>query len=149
MDRQARVGPCSAHGKDSETLNVVYITDNHNRLIDDLRIREILLAPLHEHVSSLLDDRFVALSVTDSKRPRPRLFREYRSTALLVVNTSRLSGRHRDDRRRAGRSEQEATREIQRLGGLEALDEPYATTPLLVMVRKHTRGWCCCSSANC
>ena len=49
------------HGKDSETLNVVYVTDNHNRLIDDIRIREILLAPLHEHVSSLLDERFVSL----------------------------------------------------------------------------------------
>src|SRR5205085_12083240 len=31
-------------GKDSETLNVVYVTDDEHRLIDDIRIREILLA---------------------------------------------------------------------------------------------------------
>ena len=39
-----------AHGRDSETLNVIYIVDDQNKLIDDLRIREILLAPLHTHV---------------------------------------------------------------------------------------------------
>ena len=33
-------------------------------------------------------------------------------------------------------AEEEATREIQRFGGLEALDEPYMATPLLEMVRK-------------
>ncbi len=125
-----------AHGKDSETLNVVYITDNHNRLIDDLRIREILLAPLHEHVSSLLDDRFVALSVTDSKRKAVDVFRKYDRTALPVVDAHGfLVGIVTIDDV-LDVAEQEATREIQRLGGLEALDEPYATTPLLVMVRK-------------
>ena len=34
-----------AHGRDSETLNVIYVVNGDNRLIDDLRIREILLAP--------------------------------------------------------------------------------------------------------
>ena len=34
-----------AHGRDSETLNVIYIVDDKNKLVDDLRIREILLAP--------------------------------------------------------------------------------------------------------
>jgi magnesium transporter len=33
-------------------------------------------------------------------------------------------------------AEEEATREIQKFGGLEALDEPYVSTPLLRMVRK-------------
>ena len=32
------------HGRDSETLNVIYVVNGNNRLIDDLRIREILLA---------------------------------------------------------------------------------------------------------
>ena len=59
-----------AHGRDRETLNVIYITDEHNKLVDDLRIREILLAPLHAHVSDLMDNQFVSLCVTDgAKRP--------------------------------------------------------------------------------
>lgn len=124
------------HGKDSETLNVVYVTDNHNRLIDDIRIREVLLAPLHEHVASLLDERFVSLVVTDSKRHAVDVFRKYDRTALPVVDTHGfLMGIVTIDDV-LDVAEQEATREMQRLGGLEALDEPYAATPLMVMVRK-------------
>ncbi|MES1213799.1 MAG: magnesium transporter, partial [Singulisphaera sp.] len=124
------------HGKDSETLNVVYVTDTHNRLIDDLRIRELLLAPLHEHVATLLDERFVSLAVTDSKRKAVEVFRKYDRTALPVVDTHGfLVGIVTIDDV-LDVAEREATREIQRLGGSEALDEPYAATPLLVMVRK-------------
>jgi magnesium transporter len=124
------------HGKDSETLNVVYVTDNNNRLIDDVRIRDVLLAPLHEHVSSLMDERFVALSVTDDKRKAVDVFRKYDRTALPVVDSHGfLVGIVTIDDV-LDVAEREATREIQRLGGLEALDEPYTATPLLVMVRK-------------
>ena len=34
------------NGQDSETLNVIYVVDDRGKLIDDLRIREILLQPL-------------------------------------------------------------------------------------------------------
>ena len=34
------------HGHDSETLNVIYVVDDQGLLIDDIRIREFLLAPL-------------------------------------------------------------------------------------------------------
>ena len=34
-----------AHGQDSETLNVIYVVDEQGLLIDDVRIREFLLAP--------------------------------------------------------------------------------------------------------
>ncbi len=125
-----------AHGKDSETLNVVYVTDNDNRLVDDLRIRELLLAPLHEHVANLVDGRFVSLVVTDDKRKAVDVFRKYDRTALPVVDTHGLLMGILTIDDVLDVAEQEATREIQRLGGLEALDEPYATTPLLVMVRK-------------
>ena len=40
-------------GKDSETLNVVYVTDEQHRLIDDIRIREILLAAPDRKVEEL------------------------------------------------------------------------------------------------
>src|SRR3954471_9979192 len=54
-------------GKDSETLNVVYVTDDHQRLLDDLRIREILLSPPNRLVEELMDEQFVALSVTEEE----------------------------------------------------------------------------------
>src|SRR4030095_12783124 len=49
------------HGQDSETLNVIYVVDEQGLLIDDIRIREFLLAPLDRQVADLMDRRFVAL----------------------------------------------------------------------------------------
>ena len=124
------------HGKDSETLNVIYVTDHDDHLIDDLRIRELLLAPVTRRMHELMDQQFVALHTRDSKGKAVALFKKYDRTALPVIDPlGRLVGIVTvDDVMDV--AEEEATREIQRLGGLEALDEPYNTTPLLMMIRK-------------
>lgn len=124
------------HGRDSETLNVIYVVDDQHRLIDDLRIREVLLAPLHTHVSDLMDGKYVNLVVTDDKKKAVEVFRKYDRTALPVVDAnSRLAGIVTlDDVLDV--AEEQATREIQRFGGLEALDDPYMSTPLPAMLRK-------------
>jgi len=49
-----------ATGKDSETLNVVYVVDRRLRLVDDLRIRQLLLAAPPARIDELMDERFVA-----------------------------------------------------------------------------------------
>jgi magnesium transporter len=124
------------HGRDSETLNVIYITDQDNRLIDDLRIREVLLAPLASHVADIMDNRFVSLAATDDRKKAVEVFKKYDRTALPVVDAQgRLSGIVTIDDV-IDVAEEEATREIQRFGGVEALEEPYMSTPMLEMVRK-------------
>ncbi len=50
-------------GHDSETLNIVYVVDDHNKLIDDVRMREFLLRPLTAKVSEIRDQNFAALSI--------------------------------------------------------------------------------------
>jgi magnesium transporter len=125
-----------SHGKDSETLNVIYVVDDSHKLIDDLRIRFVLLAPLHAHVRDLVDGQFVALQATDTKKDAVEVFRKYDRTVLPVLDArGALVGIVTIDDV-LDVAEEEATREMQRFGGLEALDEPYAATPLLAMVRK-------------
>src|SRR5262249_23489405 len=104
--------------------------------IDDLRIREILLAPLHAHAADVMDNKCISLCVTDNKKTAVEVFRKYDRTALPVVDShGRLAGIVTlDDVLDV--AEEEATREIQRFGGQEALDEPYLSTPLVAMVRK-------------
>ena len=124
------------HGKDSETLNVLYVVDTEGTLHDDLRIRNILLAPMHTHVGDLMDGKFVALNVTDDRKSAVEVFRKYDRSALPVIDArGKLVGIVTIDDV-LDIAEEEATREIQRFGGVEALDEPYLATPLGSMVRK-------------
>src|SRR5256884_6908412 len=62
------------YGQDSETLNVIYVVDDHGKLIDDLRIREILLRPLTAKVSDIRNDTFTALKVNDSQQEALNVF---------------------------------------------------------------------------
>src|SRR5438309_1883230 len=55
------------YGRDSETLNVIYVVDERGKLIDDVRIREFLLKPLAHKVSDLMEKTFVTLNVHDSQ----------------------------------------------------------------------------------
>src|SRR5438094_1769858 len=56
------------HGRDRETLNVIYVVDDRGKLIDDLRIREILLRPLGSAVRDMMEKVFVTLNATDSQQ---------------------------------------------------------------------------------
>src|SRR2546427_7629164 len=128
------------HGQDSETLNVVYVVDEDGLLIDDVRIREFLLTSLDNRVSDLMDRHFVALKATDDQQTAVAVFRQYDRTALPVTDTSgMLIGIVTIDDV-LDVAEAAATKEIQRIGGSEALDEPYMRIGFGRMIRKRA-GW--------
>ncbi len=128
------------YGKDSETLNAVYVVDDRGRLHDDIRIREILLAPPAATVDSLMDRGFVCLRTTDEKADAVDLFRKYDRTALPVTNDDGLLVGIVTVDDVLDVAEEEATREIQQMGAVQALEEPYITTPLPIMIQKRA-GW--------
>lgn len=124
------------HGQDKETLNAIYVVDQNGKLIDDVRIRTLLLRPLDAKVANIRDSTFVALKVTDSETAAIDAFRKYDRTALPVVDSSgELVGIVTIDDV-LDVAERAATQEVQRIGGSEALDEPYTTIPLRRMIRK-------------
>ncbi len=124
------------NGQDSETLNVVYVVNERGKLIDDLRIREFLLQPLEAKVSEIRDENFVALSVTDLQEDALNVFRKYDRGALPVVDsTGVLVGIVTTDDM-LDVAEEEATEDIQKFGGMGALEEPYLRMPVLSMVWK-------------
>jgi magnesium transporter len=128
------------YGHDSETLNVIYVVNDQGLLVDDVRIREFLLAPLDRHVVELMDRRFVALQATEDQESAVGVFRQYDRTALPVTDTAgALIGIVTIDDI-LDVAEATATREIQRIGGSEALDEPYMEIGLMKMIQKRA-GW--------
>ena len=128
------------HGHDSETLNVLYVIDDTGVLVDDLRVREILLVPVTTRITDLMNHRFVALRATDDQRGAVEVFRREDRTALPVVDDQgALIGIVTvDDVLDA--AQEMATRDLQRFGGSEALGEPYMDLPVARMVRKRA-GW--------
>jgi magnesium transporter len=129
-----------AHGHDSETLNVIYVVDPYGLLIDDIRIREFLLADPGKRVSELMDRRFVALTATDDQQSAVAQFRQYDRSALPVTDTAGvLIGIVTVDDV-LDVVETEATKDIQRIGGSEALDEPYMDINFARMLKKRG-GW--------
>ena len=128
------------HGGQSETLNVLYVTDERGKLIDDIRIREFLLAAPDVRVSELMDRRFVSLSSMQDQEEAIDEFRRNDRVALPVVNDQGiLFGIVTIDDILDIR-EEEDTEDIQKLGGSEALDEPYLATSIWNMVKKRA-GW--------
>jgi magnesium transporter len=128
------------HGRDSETLNVVYVVDDAGVLIDDVRIREFLVVPLGKRVSDLMDRRYVALKATDTQESAVAVFRREDRTALPVTDTAGvLIGIVTVDDV-LDIAEEAATRDFQKFGGSEALDEPYMQISRLRMVKKRA-GW--------
>ncbi len=127
------------YGTRSETLSVVYVVDRRWRLLDDLRIHQLLLAAPDSPVQDIMDDRYIALKATDDQESAIETFRENDRVALPVTDAQGvlLGIVTIDDV--LDIAQEEATEDIQKIGGLEALDMPYVDTPLGTLVRKRAR----------
>lgn len=127
-------------GRDSETINVVYAIDDEGKLIDDFRIRLLLLSSLDTVLKDIADHNFIALDVADDQEKAIQIFQKYERSALPVTNSRGilLGIVTIDDIMNAAVAEN--TEDIQKIGGLEALTEPYLETPFLSLMNKRV-GW--------
>jgi magnesium transporter len=124
------------YGHDSETMNVLYVVDEHGNLVDDVRIREVLLADADKRIADLMDRELVALSATDDQEAAVAAFRRYDRTALPVVDSAGVLVGIVTVDDVLDIAEEEATEDIQKLGGTEALEDPYLAVGLGTLVRK-------------
>jgi len=124
------------YGTNSETIDVIYVIDDNGILLDDLRIRKILIASPEAMVSDLTDDRLIALNAYDPQEEAIEVFRMNNRVALPVTD---------DDNILLGivtvddilwLAKEEYTEDMQRVGGVEALDEPYLDISLFKLYKK-------------
>ncbi|MEO5682349.1 MAG: magnesium transporter [Chitinophagaceae bacterium] len=123
-------------GKDSETIDVIYVVDDKGIFIDDVRIREIILASPDKKVSEIIDNRYITLNVNDDQEVASQTFKMNNRVALPVVdNNNLLLGIVTIDDILWVASE-EFSEDMQKMGGTEALDEPYLEIPLFTLFKK-------------
>jgi len=123
-------------GKNTETIDVIYVINNKGELLDDIRIREFILASPDKRVSELMDERTIALNAFDDQEVANEAFKMNNRVALPVVsNSNKLLGIVTIDDVLWVASE-EFTEDIQKIGGTEALEQPYLEMPLITLFKK-------------
>lgn len=124
------------YGKNSETIDVIYVIDKDGVLLDDIRIREVLLADPEAKIGELTDHRLISLKVNDPQEEAINVFRMNNRVALPVVddNNVLLGIVTVDDI--LWIANEEYTEDIHKIGGTQALDEPYLDVPVFQLYKK-------------
>jgi magnesium transporter len=123
-------------GKNSETIDVIYVINEKGELLDDIRIREFILASPDKKVSDLMDDRVIALNAYDDQEIANEAFKMNNRVALPVVsNSNKLLGIITIDDV-LWIANEEFSEDMQKIGGTQALDQPYLEMPLFQLFKK-------------
>ncbi len=127
-------------GTNSETIDVIYVINGKGELIDDIRIRDFILAAPDAKVSDLMDERFISLKVNDDQEMAGQVFKMNNRVALPVTDEKNilLGIVTIDDMLWV--AQEEYTEDIQKIGGTQALDAPYLDISIPKLIRKRA-GW--------
>ncbi len=123
-------------GKNTETIDVIYVINEKGELLDDIRIREFILAGPSTKVSELMDERVIALNAFEDQEVANEAFKMNNRVALPVVNDSKklLGIVTIDDVLWV--ANEEFSEDIQKIGGTEALEQPYLEMNILKLFKK-------------
>lgn len=123
-----------------ETIYYVYVLDNAQRLLGVVSFRQLFGSPGERLVRDIMESEVVAAPDSMDQEAVARLFAEYDLLALPVIDENRVLRGVITVDDIVDVVEEEATEDIQKLGGMEALEEPYLRTGFGVLLRKRV-GW--------
>ena len=128
LRRQARERP--------ESLYYAYALDAEQRLLGVVSFRELFVAAPDQKVGDIMRSELVTVHEDMDQEELSRFFERHHLVALPVVDDEgRMKGIvTADDIVEVVR--EEATEDIQKIGGTEALDAPYLEIGLLTMIKK-------------
>jgi len=127
-------------GHSAETVNVIYVVDADEHLIDDLRLNQLILADPEAPISSLMDESFEALSAFDDQEDAVKMLSKYDRVAMPVVDSDGILVGIVTVDDVIDVAEEETTEDMQLMAGMDALDDYYSQTSVLEMVKKRI-GW--------
>lgn len=127
-------------GPDSETVNMLYVIDDRGTLLDDLRLRSLVLADPEARVDDLMDRSYARLSAFQDREEAVREIQRYDLVALPVVDSrgTLLGIVTVDDLLDV--AEAEATEDIQKGASVAPLEAGYRNTRVAGLYGKRI-GW--------
>jgi magnesium transporter len=136
MTARAALGHVRKTGRGKETVNVLYVLDENGKLIEDIRLGSLVMADPDTKVRDIHEGSMVALRATTDREEVLRTFEKYDRIALPVTDRDgHMLGIITIDVV-LDVAAKEATEDIQKIGGMEALDAPYLEVGFRQMVRK-------------
>lgn len=124
----------------AETLNVIYVVDDKERLIDDLKITQLIISDLDQTISELMDESFYALGVYDDQEEAVKMFAKYDRVALPVIDSDGILVGIVTVDDVIDVAEEETTEDMQKMAAMDALDDYYSQTSVFEMIKKRI-GW--------
>ncbi len=123
-----------------EQIFYVYVLDSNQRLLGVMSLRQLFVHAAEKRVSDVMEDKVVSIPDEMDQEQVGRIFQQHRFIALPVVDKDgRMQGIVTVDDI-LDVNQEEATEDIQKMGGQEALDAPYPEVTLPEMVKKRG-GW--------
>lgn len=140
MTARAALDYVRKNGRGKETLSILYIVDASGKLRQEVRLGSLVLADPETRVADIEDRPLVSIPATASRDEVVRTFAKYDRVALPVTDRDghMLGIITADDVLDV--AEREATQELQKIGGMEALDAPYLDVGYFRMIWKRG-GW--------
>lgn len=127
-------------GRRAETINVIYVVDEKEHLIDDLTLSQLIMAPPQQEIASIIDQNFVALNAFEDQENAVRALSKYDRVALPVVDSDGILVGIITADDMFDIAEEETTEDMQLMAGMTALDDDYSQTSIGEMVKKRL-GW--------
>jgi len=123
-----------------ETLSYTYVLDAHQKLLGVVSFRELFAAPGEKRISDVMHTDLVTVPEHMDQEEVGRLFAQFDLVAVPVVDAEGVMKGIVTIDDIVDVVEEEATEDIQKLGGMAALDAPYFQVSLWEMVRARA-GW--------
>src|SRR3954452_8959400 len=76
------------YARNSETIDVIYVINEKGELLDDIRIKDFIMASPDHRVNELMDGRFITLYADDDQEVANEAFKMNNRVALPVVSKS-------------------------------------------------------------
>ncbi len=126
-------------GPESETVFYLYVIDGDGHLVGVTSLRRLLMVSPDTHIRQIMATDVVRIAEDDDQQEAARLVASYNLLAIPVVDRhNKLVGTITVDDV-IDVIDDATTKDIQKLGGLEALDEPYTETPFGTLIKKRAR----------
>jgi magnesium transporter len=129
-----------SHADDIKHIYAIYVVDDDDKLIGLISLKKVLTTSLRVAIREVFNEEIISVKTNTDAEEAAKVMEKYDLVVLPVVDViGRLVGRITiDDVVDVIRKEE--TEDVQKMGGMEVLDEPYMTMPFWQLIKKRA-GW--------